>query len=595
MNARAPRRGPRSTGVPEARSARRRLREIVPVAVSGVALGSLTAVYVLGVYLPSFNTAATAIAGKSHQETKLPHTPGLTRELVVVVVDGLGYRFAHELPELSALRRRGVMRPLVAPLPSYTGPSITAMVTGLDPVDSGVRLNGPHDGTPGIDSVTGELARAHVPIEVDREGFEPFSRLVRAPADARVLHGQVAFVAELIERRLGLEAPLALPDMQSPARKVSFVHIEDVDDAGHQHGAASREYEGAAHHAGELVERIAATLDFGQDTLIVLSDHGHRAAGGHGGEEAEVRAAFWLAAGPLMRRGVDLAEARPMRDVASTLSILAGVRAPTSNLGRPMFDVLSVDDDGASVLFAGPFDQAATFSCSLEAHPRCAAAPAIAQRLAERDVAARGEGEALLDELEAQRATSRSSRFDGASIPRTAIALTASLAALVALGRALDRRRSAARAPAKAGGRGLTVAGALAPLGFIVVYAAWLYRIGYRPTFSSFWTGPDLIRHATPAGLLGAALVVAFAWLTPVGRLAPWWTMLAIAGPFAVVAARVGWQTEFVSPLVLGSVVFLLSPAVPGAAAAAIGVAVVNALRHRPVVNAPVSPSTENR
>jgi hypothetical protein len=567
-----------------------RARGIARVAVVSAAAGGLAAVFTLGVFLPAFNTPHTDVEGTPREATELPMTPGLARQIAFVVVDGLGYPTAKDLPELADLRRRGVLRPLTAPLLTYTGPSITAMVTGLDPADSGVRLNGVDNGVADLDSVTAELAKAHVPIEVAPDGFERFPRLLRAPADARLLSGPVAFVAALIERRLGLDPPGDPIDMKSPTRRFTFVHIEDVDDAGHQFGAASQEYLGAAHHAAEHVLQIARSLDLSQDTLVVLSDHNHLPTGGHGGDEPGVDSAFLLVVGGgFVRQGVSLAQARPMRDVAPTLSVLAGVRAPTSSLGRPMFDLFSVDDDSLSVLFAGPFDQAARFACALHGTPRCAEAAAITARLAQRDPAARVEGEALLDDLAHARSASRDARAAG---PRRLRMLGVGFAVLAL---AAGFAREAVRA-ARAGARPLSAAGAAAPIVYLGAYAAILgFAFDYRVTFSTMKPTPLFIREAFLAAGASALLVVALAVVARLGSRAPGWLVGAVAAPFALVAAWVGWSPAYVVTPTLGALVFLLAPAIPGAALAAIAVALVEAWRARGAPESALSTSAENR
>src|SRR6185369_7703200 len=138
--------------------------------------------------------------------------------------------------------------------------------------------------------------------------------------------------------------------------------------------------------------------DLEQDAIVVVSDHGHIAPGGHGGLEPEVTHAFFLGAGSIFRRGVELGE-RPMRDVASTLSLLAGVRTPATNLGRPMLDALALEDEVDSIAYAAPFDQATKMLCSLHESPRCAEVPAMLARLRKPDPAAWPEAEALHDAI----------------------------------------------------------------------------------------------------------------------------------------------------------------------------------------------------
>ena len=84
----------------------------------------------------------------------------------------------------------------------------------------------------------------------------------------------------------------------SPSSLV-FVHVLRVDTAGHKHGGASPEYAQAAREADAiLAELVAAAPDA---RWFALSDHGHIAAGGHGGEEDYVRRGDRLHRGPRHR------------------------------------------------------------------------------------------------------------------------------------------------------------------------------------------------------------------------------------------------------------------------------------------------------
>src|SRR5690606_16723871 len=67
--------------------------------------------YVFGLYLPRFVTGQASIARAPGKRSALA-VPEAPRSLLLVIVDGLGYRFMRELPELAWLRERGTIRPL---------------------------------------------------------------------------------------------------------------------------------------------------------------------------------------------------------------------------------------------------------------------------------------------------------------------------------------------------------------------------------------------------------------------------------------------------------------------------------------------------
>ncbi|MFO0757091.1 MAG: hypothetical protein U0359_11415 [Byssovorax sp.] len=333
-----------------------------------------------------------------------------------------------------------------------------------------------------------------------------------------------------------------------------------MDETAHVHGTLGPEHREAAERAGSLVARVAATLDPEQDTLLVLSDHGHVPRGGHGGDEPETHAAFLLASGGLARRGVELGE-RPAHDVASTLAVLAGLPSPGGNLGTPMLDMLSLDDRVAARLLAGPFDQAAHLLCRLSPSPRCAAIDAIVERLSRADASAAAEAETLAREIEAAR--DRALAGDARSAALRRLSLTLLLIALAAGALAVHKRR--------APGPPLDLPALALPLVNAGVYAAVLgLAFGYRPSFSTMHAGPRFGLDAAPAALAAVvALALAAALLRP-GRLAPWVLLAGTAIPFAVLAAWVGADPAVLPSPTAGILVFLLAPAVVSAAAGAV-------------------------
>lgn len=80
----------------------------------------------------------------------------------------------------------------------------------------------------------------------------------------------------------------------------AVVYFEGVDEAGHACGADSAEYRDAIgrvdEHTRYLVKAVCERHEqLGEDWLIaVTTDHGHKAEGGHGEDEVEVRRSFLI-------------------------------------------------------------------------------------------------------------------------------------------------------------------------------------------------------------------------------------------------------------------------------------------------------------
>ena len=538
-----------------------------------MALSAIVASYVLRVYLPTLNTPHTSLEGIPHAPSGVSVTPGLSRRLTVVVVDGLSYDAARDVAELLPLRQRGVFRSLAVEFPTYTSAALVSFMTGLTPRDSGTRRNGDLDGVAGLDTVLRAASDAGVPLRLFARGFGDFGAIMAPPPGTPVYEGRFAPAVDMARRGLagGPEPPPF--DGKGPVHAFDLFHWGEVDESAHLHGSRSPEYAREVVNAGAFVARYAASLDLDQDALVVVSDHGHLPEGGHGGDEPAVSHAFFLGLGGMFRRGVVLGE-RPMRDVAATLSILGGLRVPSSNLGLPMLDMLTLDEREASFLLTGPFDEAAHFACRLHPEARCAEIDPLVERLHKADPEASEAAEALHAALTRDRDRELDARrADGG--PRRLGAAVALLAAS-ALVIVLSLRKRGARIAG-----GIAWPALVAPLLLAAVYTGFLAMRGYRPTFSPLMPVPLFARDAAPAGACAVAAVAALAWLRPPGRHAPWVLLAATALPFALLAAWVGADPVTPPPNVSGVLVFLLGPALPAAAVAAAVLAWME--RRRPV------------
>jgi predicted AlkP superfamily pyrophosphatase or phosphodiesterase len=93
----------------------------------------------------------------------------------------------------------------------------------------------------------------------------------------------------------------ALETLEKIGPDLSFVYFCGVDEAGHRHGAVDAPYFDAIERIDGYLEQLHAVLskrhkEFNEDWLLVIvTDHGHRDEGGHGGDSPQERASFILA------------------------------------------------------------------------------------------------------------------------------------------------------------------------------------------------------------------------------------------------------------------------------------------------------------
>lgn len=253
----------------------------------------------------------------------LPPASRRTPRIVLIGIDGLRWQLAAASPRartLRALAAEGEYRRMVMATPTLSGPGWSSLLTGtthavhgvVDNTFVGSRLAENPDVLSQAffqDMRTRTFAAAGWPALVNPDGMGPVihprldqqkAGLHRVIARDGETHGFVGVDAEVADFALeALRSEHACPD-------VSFVYFCDVDDTGHLHGAVSDQYQSAiervdAHVARlqEAVRRRAAAS--GEEWLLVLvADHGHVDAGGHGGGSIEERESFvirWSTAG----------------------------------------------------------------------------------------------------------------------------------------------------------------------------------------------------------------------------------------------------------------------------------------------------------
>lgn len=103
-------------------------------------------------------------------------------------------------------------------------------------------------------------------------------------ADQAVVDGAVTFIAEV-----------------GPAGSAAFVYLGGADEVCHELGVTQPylDYiEASDARLGQVIDAVEARADAADWTIIVVTDHGHLTAGGHGGDTDEERTAWIAAYGP---------------------------------------------------------------------------------------------------------------------------------------------------------------------------------------------------------------------------------------------------------------------------------------------------------
>ncbi len=264
-----------------------------------------------------------------------PSSP-VVQQVVYVIVDGLRYDTSLEMPFLNKLREEGASAKMHSTPPSYSQPAWTTLVTGASPDINGCPpLNAEYEDIQPIkmDHIFASLRRAGMTSAV--AGHYWWEKMI--PQDLLQTGFYIEEEDEAADREV-LEKSLQFLATVRP--NLMLVHFDQVDYAGHAYGAESPEYLQAALSADRMIKQIANAIDLKDAVLIVVSDHGHIARGGHGGHDAVVLQEPFVMVGKGVIQG-DLGDIE-ITDVAPTITTLLGAAPPSATQGRVLMDALEM-------------------------------------------------------------------------------------------------------------------------------------------------------------------------------------------------------------------------------------------------------------
>jgi hypothetical protein len=250
--------------------------------------------------------------------------PTRPRHTVFVVIDGLRRDAAEGMRVTQKLLGAGQCR--VSDQGSWTvsRPIYALLSTGLEVDRTGARNN--EQTTPLAAESVWQVARAHG-LKVSGSSHLPWFRELFPDGFDRYTTGTTH--ADDV-----FQAGGALLD-------VNVFHPLYVDEAGHHHGASSPEYAARVARADSEVAGLMDRLDVERDLVVFVADHGHRAQGGHGGAQPEIKDVLLCFAGKNVARRTDRAPF-DARSIAPALSLLLGLPFPRH---------MRAGDDGLDAIF----------------------------------------------------------------------------------------------------------------------------------------------------------------------------------------------------------------------------------------------------
>ncbi|MBK5254747.1 MAG: alkaline phosphatase family protein [Vicinamibacteria bacterium] len=291
--------------------------------------------------------------------------PPISSGVTVLLVDGLRLDASRRMATLNSLRARGADIEGHVGTPSFSRPGRATLVVGAPPDIHGVTTNRQRRML-AIDNLFRRVGAMGGTCRVAGSKIWPglfaddIARCgVYQPGEAK--EGPGAFVRQVPGVRAAQEKGLGFI-LEQPA-VLRIADIISTDFAAHEYGGASPEYAAEVARADAYLADLVGRLDLSKETLVVTADHGHRDAGGHGGEEPAVLAI------PIVMVGVGITPSTSavadQADIAPTIAALLGLTLPAGSSGHVLVSVLAADDaklqlvQRASAVQEGAFGHAA--------------------------------------------------------------------------------------------------------------------------------------------------------------------------------------------------------------------------------------------
>jgi predicted AlkP superfamily pyrophosphatase or phosphodiesterase len=261
----------------------------------------------------------------------------LIKHVVLISVDGLRPDALEQAntPALDALCRQGAYSPSAqAVLPSVTLINHASMLSGMSPEKHGISWN---DKDLDLGLINGPTL-----FSVAHEAGLSTAMVVGKPKlEHLVLPGSVdTYVyAGFLDRQVISQT---LPVIQAGLPNILFIHLPDVDSAGHATGWMSAGQLLAISHTDRLIGEIVAALEassyLDSTLLIITSDHGGIGQR-HGSAAPEDTTVPWLAVGPGVPAGLTITQEIVTYDTAATILYAFHLPLPPEWDGRPVLEI----------------------------------------------------------------------------------------------------------------------------------------------------------------------------------------------------------------------------------------------------------------
>jgi len=273
----------------------------------------------------------------------------VSEHVLVIGIDGVRWDtlLSEATPHLDSLAIRGFAAPVRVndDGPTISGPAWATIVTGALPSRHGILGNDFHghhlaefpdvvslarDQRPELASWVGA---AWLPLVSEDSGGPMFAGGGWFPEGPQAHTGDDW---EMADAAVTAACAAFLTEHDGSQGSLVLCYLGGVDEVGHHHGVGElyRDFVRRSDaRVGALLSAVAARD--GEDwTVLVVTDHGHVDAGGHGGDSVEERTAWIIAAGPAVPTVAP--EKLEQADIAGHIWKVFGLQGPDGAIGTAL-------------------------------------------------------------------------------------------------------------------------------------------------------------------------------------------------------------------------------------------------------------------
>ncbi len=266
----------------------------------------------------------------------------ITRQLILIVIDGLSYSDSEMLSSLNLFKKKAVFSRIEIMQPTLSLTSWTTFLTGAPPYIHGF-ISPPGD-TIKFKPCENVLSSAR---------SRSFKTAVFAHSDWKKAYGDSADVSYYADFKadnsniIQLDSQImsnAMSNIRHEKPAFAVIHLPGLDKTSHLFGRTGHEFKVHMQKLDDILKTFLGSSLINDRYVLIVSDHGHVLKGGHGGGEADVVNALFMLSGPDVISGNIKFININQTDICPTICALLGIPVPYLNTGSFLARIFSFSD-----------------------------------------------------------------------------------------------------------------------------------------------------------------------------------------------------------------------------------------------------------